>query len=121
MHVPHVGFLPVEREVQRRVVDVILKALVESDDDIDRRAGVRGRQIAGERAGRDGELLHAALDEVARGRCLRKDDQRGPGIELCRLGDDSANPGHILGVLALVGAELGQGDPDVRHGGKIRR
>src|SRR6266581_4245534 len=45
MYVSHVGLLPVERDVQRGIVDVILEALVESDDDVDRGTVVRGGQV----------------------------------------------------------------------------
>ena len=98
---------------------MILEALVESDDDVDRGTVVRGGQVAGERSRGDRELFHAALDEIARRGRLGKDDERGPGIELRGLRHDGAYPRDILGVFALVGPELGQGDPDVRHGGKI--
>src|SRR6266498_4501995 len=71
----------VERDVERRVIDVILKALVEADDDVDRSTLVTGGEIARQRAGGDRELLDASLDEVARRRGLGKDDEVGLGIE----------------------------------------
>src|SRR5207249_4372370 len=121
MHVTHFRLLLSERDVQRRVVDVILEALVESDDDVDRRAPVCGGEIARERAGGDRELLHAPFDEITRGGGLRKNDELGLGIELRGLRDDGTNPGDILRVLALGGSKLREGDPDVRHCRKIRR
>src|SRR6266498_4726623 len=108
----------VERDVERRVIDVILKALVEADDDVDRSTLVTGGEIARQRAGGDRELLDASLDEVARRRGLGKDDEVGLGIELHGLRDDGTDPRDIRVVLPFGWSELGDRETDVRHAWK---
>ena len=119
MHVTHFRLLFAERDVERRVVDVILEALVESDDDVDRGTLVGCGQIARERAGSDRELLHAAFDEIPRGGRLGEDDELRLGIEQRSLRDNGTDPRDVFCVLALARAKLGERHPDTRHAGKI--
>src|SRR2546426_10127819 len=119
MHVPHVWLLLIERDVERRVVDVILKALVEADDDIDGGTLVGGGEITRQRPGGDRQLLDAPFDEVTRRRRLGEDDEVGLGIELSGLRDDGADARDIRVVLPFGRPELGDRKTDVRHMGKI--
>src|SRR5437899_4829721 len=119
VHVPHLGLLLVERDIQGGVVDMVLEALVEPHDDIDRRPLTGRGEIARQRAGGDRELLDSAFDEIARRRRVGKDDEVGLGIELPRLRDDGADSRDVVGVLTFGRSELGQRQADVRHVGKI--
>src|SRR6266511_3869902 len=119
MHVPDCGLLVrVERDVERRVIDVILKALVEADDDVDRSTLVTGGEIARQRAGGDRELLDPAFHEVAGCCSFGKDDEVGLGIELRGLCDDGTDPRDIRVVLPFGWSELGDRETDVRHAWK---
>src|SRR6185503_12927383 len=121
VHVTDLGSLVTQRHVQAGIVNVILELFVESDDDVDRGSLVRGGEIAHQCARGDRELLHAAFDEVAGGRGLGKDDQVRLRIELRRLAHDRADARDVVGVLAFGWPELGQGNADYGHAGKIRR
>src|SRR3954467_4205047 len=104
-----------QRHVERGVVNVVLKALIESHGDVDMGAVVGRSEVAGERARSYGELLDPAFDEVSRCRRFGKDDEFWLGIELGGLRDDGADAGDVRRVLTFGGAELGKGDPNIRH------
>jgi len=76
-------------------------------------------EIAEQRARGDRDVAHAALDEIARGRRLGKDDQIDRRLELGELRQHAADPLHVGGVLALGGADLGDGEAGHGCGGKI--
>src|SRR2546426_2955041 len=118
MHVTHFGFLGPQSHVERGIVDVILKTLVETHDDVDCWTLVGGGEVAGEGAGGDRQLFDSAFDEVAGGGGLGKDDEVGLGIELRGSSDDGANPRDVFGVLPFAGAELRQCNPNMRHAWK---
>ena len=106
MDVPDLGLPVAEGQIQRRIVDVVLEPFVETDDDIDLRATIRGREIAGQRARGDGELLHPAFHEVSRRRRFGEHHEIGFGIELRGLADNGADASDVVGVLAFGGPEL---------------
>jgi hypothetical protein len=110
--------LGAERDVHRAVVQRALEQLVEADDDVERppvasvASGrqVGGVQVAGERAGGDGEVAHAPFEEVAGERGLRELQHVRPRIERAQRAEDVAQAGEVRGVIALARPELGERD-----------
>src|SRR5438270_869578 len=74
-------------------------------------------EIAKQRPRGHGDVAHAALHEISRGHRLGKDHQVNRRVELGDLRQHAADLLEIGGILALAGADLGDGE--TRHAGKI--
>jgi hypothetical protein len=75
-------------------------------------------KVAEERIGRHGRALHTALQEIARHHGLGKDHDIRRCLGPRHLGKDGAEATEILRIVGLLGPDLGDGDPRIRHAGK---
>ncbi len=99
---------------------MVLEQLVEPDGHVHGGGAqllVARLEIAEQRPGRDRDVFHSPFDEVAGGRRFGKHDQGRRHLERHRLRQHRGDAINVLGVFALGGAELGDGDAE--HGGKI--
>ena len=104
-----------DRDVRDAVVECIAPPFVETHDHIHRHGGatlfgtrhaVRVVEVVRKRAGRDGQLSHAPLHEVAGERCLRKLNHLRSGFQLCRLRAQTTEAGQVSRDVPLARGEL---------------
>jgi hypothetical protein len=97
--VAHPGVRAAERRVEGRVVEAVLVHLVEAEGDVHRRRlgiAVLAGQVVEQLVGADGEITHAAFEEVAGQRGLRRDDQlRRLGLS-ANLAEYGPEPAEVL-------------------------
>ena len=94
--------------------------LVEAEGDVERRGlgiAVLAREIVEQLLRRHGEIAHAALEEVAGERRLRRHDQVGRLRPPARFPEVRSEPAEILLVGALVGPQLRDGKAE--HGRNV--
>jgi hypothetical protein len=111
--VPDAGVRAAERGVERGVVQPVLEDLVEADRDVERwsaRRAVLPAEVVEQPLGGDGEVPHAAFDEIAGERCLRREEQFRRLRPARHLAEERAEPAEILVVRPLPGPELGDRD-----------
>ena len=113
VHDPRVG--AAEGGVERGVMEAVVVDFVEADRDLHRRRtalGVLSGQVGEELLGREGQFLHPALEEIAGQGCLGKHHQLRRLFPPGHLGEDGAESGQVLGIPALGGTELDDGEAE---------
>ena len=112
VHVPDARVGAAERGIEAGVEQPVLVHLVESEGDVERR-GLRVAVLAGEVVeqlfGAEGQVAHAALEEIAGEGGLGRHDQLGRLRRRRGLAEDVAEPAEVLLVGTLAGPQLSDG------------